>query len=59
MASRDGDGFALPAPKRSRPGDAAAGFLYGSVRERGGERARSADAFNRAYVLGLAQGPNY
>ena len=40
-------------------GDGAAWFVFGSVLLRAGERARAADAHNRAYVLGLAQGPNY
>jgi hypothetical protein len=42
-----------------RPNDGAAWFVFGSVLLRAGERARAADAHNRAYVLGLAQGPNY
>ena len=33
--------------------------LFGSVMLRAGERERAADAFNRAFVLGVAQGPSY
>jgi len=42
-----------------RPNDGAAWYVFGSVLRRAGERERAADAFNRAYVLGLAQGPQY
>jgi hypothetical protein len=42
-----------------RPSDGTAWFLFGSVMLRAGERERAADAFNRAFVLGVAQGPSY
>jgi len=43
----------------ARPNDGVAWYMYGALLRRSGDERGAADAVNRAYVLGVSQGPHY